>query len=829
MAPNFHNGWHRQLIAKPTIMKISTQIFLMLFSFFLGLSNLAAKEFSQISGQLQDKKGQFVPFANVALLEAESGAMITGAVTDESGKFLIESARVGKVQLSISSIGYQSLKTEVFEIKPGVVKEFGLIAIEEELGNLDEVTVRSTRPDIIVEADKTIVNVEGTVMAEGNSALDVIGRSPGVYVDENNNINLNGRSGVTVMINDRQTYMSANDLANFLRSMPADNIKSIEIINNPTSRFDAEGTAGVINIRLKKNNINGMFGNIQAGGMYNGLFGPNTGMSLNVKKGKWTNQASLNYNEFNFVNDISINRNFQLEEGVSNFDQHSSITMKNRSLFFNGGSDYEINDKHSVGVNLQASQYNGDNIGKSLTEITNPGTVDLFFLRSFNDTEAANKRIFGNFHYVGQLDTLGTKLSADMDFTRMKSNSNSLLTNNRWMNDNELNAGQDYILTLNEMDYSIFTSKVDFVKPLGKGRVLETGLKGSWVTSDNDLDLSKAVEEEPFEPDPNSNRFIYEENVLAAYALYKSKFSEKVSFQAGLRTEYSDIKGNSVTLGRVDKQEYIDLFPSLYIQQQVSKDYQIVYNANRRINRPNYRLLNPFVYYIDPLTTETGNPYLRPQYSNNLEMNHVYKGAYQLTLGYSLTTDAFQQIFTQDEESRTTTTFTANLDKAQNWNVRAMIPFEIKKWWNTNNMVQVTNSRWKSMIGDALLDVSQTSLTVRSQHTINLPKGFRAELMGMYVGPAQYGQASIKGFGWVDAGISKDILKDKLSLTVNGTDLFRTQIIRANVQFDNIDTKFEQYRSNQGVRFTLRYKFAKGENFRVSNRSGSTEERNRLD
>lgn len=810
-------------------MKISTQIFTTLLCFFLGLSNLAAKEFSLITGQLQDKKGQVVPFANVALVEAENGAMITGAVSDEAGKFSIESARTGKVQLVVSSIGFQTFKTEVFEIKPGFEKDFGLIAIEEEMGNLQEVTVRSTRPDIVIEADKTIVNVEGTVMAEGNTALDVIGRSPGVYVDENDNINLNGRTGVTVMINDRQTYMSANDLANFLRSMPAENIKSIEIINNPTSRFDAEGGAGVINIRLKKNTINGMFGNAQVGGMYNGLFGPNTGLSANIKKGKWTNQASLNYNEFNFVNELNINRNFQLEEGVSNFDQNSRITTKNKSLFFNGASDYEINSKHSVGANLQASQYRGENIGKSLTEIDNPGTTDFFFLRSYNDGESENKRVFGNLHYLGLLDTLGTKLTADVDFTKMRSNSNSLLTNNSWVNDNEATAGRDYILTLNEMDYSIFTSKVDFIKPLGKGRVLETGLKGSWVKSDNDLDLSKAVEEEPFETDPNSNRFIYEENVLAAYALYKSKFSDKVSFQAGLRTEYSDIKGNSVTLNRIDKQEYIDLFPSFYVQHKVSKDYQIVYNANRRINRPNYRLLNPFIYYIDPLTTETGNPYLRPQYSNNLEMNHVLKGSYQFTVGYSITTNAFQQIFTQDEETRTTRTYTANLDKAQNWNVRAMIPVEIKKWWNTSNMVQVTNSRWKSMIGDALLDVSQTSLTLRSQHTVNLPKGFRAELMGMYIGPAQYGQAKIKGFGWVDAGLSKDLVKDKLSLTVNGTDLFRSQIIRASVQFDNIDTSFQQYRSNQGVRFTLRYKFAKGESFRVANRSGSTEERNRLD
>jgi hypothetical protein len=810
-------------------MKISTQVFVTLLIFFLGMSNLAAKEFSHISGQVADGQGEFLPFVNVALVEAESGSLLTGAVTGEDGKFLIESARSGKVQLVISSIGFETFKSESFEIKPGISKDFGTISILEEAGNLSEVTVRATRPEIIIEADKTTINIEGTVMAEGNNALDVISRSPGVYVDENNNINLNGRPGVTVMINDRQTYMSASDLSNFLRAMPAENIKSIEIINNPTSRFDAEGGAGIINIRLKKNNIDGMFGSVQLGGMYNGIYGPNAGLSLNVKKGKWTNNASLNYNEFNFLNELEINRNFQLEEGISKFDQDSRIRMINKSLFFNGGSDYEINKNHSVGIAIQASEYNGENTGEAITEIDNPGTDNLFFLKSHNDNNSSNRRIFGNFHYVGLLDSMGTKLTSDFDYTKMISSSTSLLSNDFWMNDNEDQSARDYILTLNDMDYNIFTAKVDFIKPFGKGRVLESGLKGSWVHSDNNLDLSKAVEEEPFQPDPNSNRFIYEENVLAAYASYKGNFSEKVSFQAGLRSEYSEIKGTSVTLDSLNSQKYLDFFPSVFVQQKVSENYQIIYNANRRITRPNYRLLNPFIYYIDPLTTEQGNPGLRPQYAHNLEMNHVFKGSYQLSLGYSLTNDVFQQIFTQDEESRTTTTYTANLDKAQTWNLRAIVPVEIKSWWTMNNMVQLTNSQWKSMIGDALLDVSQTSFTIRSQNTLNLPKGFKAEVMGMYVGPSQYGQASIKGFAWVDAGITKNFLNDKLTLTVNGTDLLRSQIIRANVQFDTIDTQFQQYRNTQGVRFTLRYKFAKGESFRIANRSGSTDERNRLD
>ncbi|UJP66196.1 TonB-dependent receptor [Mongoliitalea daihaiensis] len=809
-------------------MNAFQSIFATLLLFFLGLSNLAASELSTITGKVIDDKGQAIPFANVALVDHATGSLLTGNITKDDGTFEIESVNAGRMILVISSIGYETYRSDVFDLDPGVVKSFETIQIKEETGTLQEVTVKASRPEILIEADKTTVNVEGTVLAEGNTALDVIGRSPGVYIDENNTINLNGRPGVTVMINDRPTYMSSTDLANFLRSMPADNIKSIEIINNPSARFDAEGTAGVINIRLKKNNIDGMFGNVNVGGMYNGLYSPNAGVSVNVKKGKWTNNASFNHSQFNFVNELNITRNFQLDQGVSRFDQESLITMRNKSYFFTGGSDYQINENHSIGASVQASQNNGSNFGDSFTAIDNPGSEDMFFIRSENNENSQNKRLFGNLHYVGILDSLGTKITSDIDFTRMRSNSEGLLSNFNWINE-PINLSRDFISTLNDMDYRIITAKVDFTKPFGQGRILETGIKGSWVQSDNKLALAKAVEEEPFTPDPNSNQFIYEENVLAAYANYRSKFSEKVSFNAGLRAEYSDITGTSLTLDRVDKQNYLSLFPSVSVQQAISKDYQIIYNANRRIARPNYRLLNPFVFYIDPLTTEQGNPNLRPQFAHNLEMNHVIKNAYQFTLSYSLTNDVFQQIFTQDEETRTTTTFTSNLDKAQNFNFRTMIPVEIAKWWNSNHMLQVTNSRWKSMIGDALLDVAQTSLTFRTQHNLTLPAGFKAEIVGMYISPAQYGQATIKGFAWVDAGISKNFMKEKLSLTVNGTDLFASQIIRANVQFDNIDTQFRQYRHTQGVRFTLRYKFAQGENFRIANRSGSSEERSRLD
>ena len=811
-------------------MKTANLIFLAILTYMMGISTLVAapKEVSKISGKIEDQKGQPVPFANVALISPDGG-LVDGAVSDEDGNFLIESTKTAKVNLVVSSIGYKNFTSATFDLAPGISKDFGVVKIEDEMTGLDEVTVKASRPEIIIEADKTIVNIEGTVMAEGSNALDVIGRSPGIFVDSEGNINLNGRTGATVMINDRPTYMSATDLANFLRSMPADNIKSIEVINNPSARFDAEGAAGVINIQLKRNSVDGVFGNIQVGGQYNGQFAPNAGATLNIKKGKLSTNGTLNYNEYAVYNDLEINRNFTLEQGISNFNQDSRINSRYKTPSFNGSANYEIAKDQNLGLNVQASSSTDVNTNQSGTEITNPGQTENNYIESSNDSKGTRNRLFANLHYDAKLDTLGTKLSADVDYTIMDSESSSLLDNNYWTGNNPSNGTNDKLLTLNDMYYTIFTAKVDFVKPLKGGKMIETGLKGSWVESDNDLDLSRAQEEGPFNPDPNSNRFIYNENVLAAYFTLKGAINPNLSYQAGLRGEYSDIVGNSVTLNQVNKQEYFNLFPSVFVQHKVSDSYQIVYNANRRITRPNYRLLNPFIYYIDPLTSEQGNPHLTPQYSTNFEMNHVVKGAYQFTIGYSVTENAFMQVFEQNQENRTTTTFTDNFDKTKNANFRAILPFEVKKWWNMSNMLQANYNQFKSQIGQEFLDVAQVSYMARTQHNFTLPKGFRMELIGMYLSPQIWGQGQIKGFAWVDAGVTKSLMKDKLSLSVNGTDLFRSQIIRAKIDFADIDTGFRQYRSNQGVRFTLRYNFAKGESFRVRSNSGSTEERNRLD
>jgi hypothetical protein len=808
-------------------MKTCHLFFLAIFVYLLGMSTLAArpKESALLRGTITNQNGEPVPYANVALLSPE-GVLLEGAVSDEAGNFSISTTKTARVKLLVSSLGYTSFTSEEFELLAGLQKDFGTLVLADELTGLDEVTVKASRPQIIIEPDKTIVNVEGTVMAEGANALDVLGRSPGVFITSDGSINLNGRTGVTVMINDRPMYMSTADLTSFLRSMPADNIKSIEVITSPSARFDAEGAAGVINIQLKKNTVDGVFGNVMQGGQYNGKAAPNAGVTLNVKKGKWTSNGTFNYNENVEINDLEIERNFQVEGGKSTFLQDSRIVERSHTPSFTGAANYELTPTQNLGINVQASTSASNGLNNSGTLISNPGQTNGTSFTSINDSEDQRSRLFTNLHYDAKLDTLGGKISADLDYTVMDMGSNALLNN---AYSTGLAQSKDQVLTVNDMYYTIFTSKVDWIKPFKGGKILESGLKGSWVESDNNLDLSRGVNDGPIQPDPNSNRFIYQENVLAAYSSLKGDFSKKLSYQAGLRMEYSDVIGTSKTLNQVNRQEYVNLFPSVFLQHKISDAYQVVYNVNRRITRPNYRLLNPFVYYIDPLTTEKGNPSLRPQYSTNFEMDHVIKGTYQLTLGYSVTEDAFMQVFEQNEQERSSTTFTANFDKTKNFNFQGVVPVEFASWWNSSNLVQVNYNKFKSLLGTDILDISQVSYLLRTQHNFNLPKGFKMELVGIYVRPQIWGQGEVRGFGWVDAGITKSLMKDKLSLSINGGDLFRTQWIHAAINFAAIDTQIRQYRNEQSARITLRYNFSKGQSFRVNSNSGSSEERKRLD
>ncbi|MCH7411325.1 outer membrane beta-barrel protein [Belliella sp. DSM 111904] len=776
-------------------------------------------------GKVKDNQGEPLPFANVVLLHSESRLILVGAVTDFDGNFeMVTSTEFKEAIFKVSAIGFDSYE----EVVKSSQKNLGTILLKEEISTLEEVTVKASRPEITVFEDKTLVNVEGSAMAEGSNALQIIGRSPGVFIDNDNRIQLNGKSGVLVMIDDKQTYMSPGDLASYLTGMPADNIKSIEIIANPSAKFDAEGAGGVINIRLKKNNMNGTHGSMQIGGGYNGLPNRLVNTSLNHKSGKWRSSLNLNYSNQGNLNTMQTQRNFAGSESSSSLNQEANTKRTQESMLGTASLDYDINDKHSLGGNLQVNHFNQRDKIDAMTDIQIKGQQNNDNLNTNNEGSQLTDRAFANIHYIGLLDTLGTKLTADLDYSIMGANNQNQLSNVYTTGKDGISSSN--ILDMNnEMYYSILTTKVDFLLPLQNGSRIETGIKGSWVKSQNDLTIDRKFEDENVEPISYLNNFRYGENVWAAYVNYGGSLSKKVNLQAGLRAEHTSLIGRQLVTGELNSSKYLDWFPSIFIGQKVSDNYQINYNINRRLTRPNYRFLNPAVFFLDELTQEQGNPELTPMYAHTAEVSQVWKNAYQFTLGYTYTTDIIQVIALQDDQTRVTTLQMKNLENMHNFSARMILPIEITPWWTTNNMLQAFYNSFNSQIGNDMLENTAFSIMARTQHNITLPGNFKLEMMGMYVGPQVQGAFRFKGFAYLDAGISKSWRNDQYNLSVTGRDIFRSQHFRGEMQFANVDTRFSQYFSLQGVRLTFRYKFSNGQSFSVSQRSGSSEERSRLD
>ncbi|MGI8599159.1 MAG: TonB-dependent receptor domain-containing protein, partial [Chitinophagaceae bacterium] len=522
----------------------------------------------------------------------------------------------GTYFLKISAIGFVDKKTEAFELaSTSLSKRFEIITLQEDVKTLREVSVTALRPSIEQKADRLVVSVEGTAMAAGNTAFAVLSRAPGVFVDAEGNIQLNGSSGVTIMLDGKLTYLSARDLRTMLEGMSAENLKNIESITNPSAKYDAEGTSGIININLKKNTQQGINGSVYTGYNYNfSNHGYSAGGNINFKSGKWNSFLNLDFSRRVGGREATFTRIFYGTNKTTYFDQ---VATGNFSAIgppsVRAGADYNINDRHSVGftTNLAANNSTSDFLTETFIGST-PGRPTQFIdADNFSDNEWRNFTING--HYAGKFDTLGTNFSTDIDFVKIRSHNQQHFYN--YFTDLNLNqTTQDFLYTDIPSGFDIYSAKIDFAKPFTKDHKMEIGAKASRVVSDNDSRFYFNNSTLVLDP-RRTNHFNYKENIYAAYVNFNGKLNNQFIMQAGLRAEKTESIGNSFTTGQVTPRDYLNFFPSIFLQQKISPDYGLNYSYSRRLTRPNYGNLNPFIAYRDPYTYIQGNPYLRPQYT----------------------------------------------------------------------------------------------------------------------------------------------------------------------------------------------------------------------
>lgn len=676
-----------------------------------------------LTGKIVDQKGAPLKYANVALLKAADSSLVTGKLTDNDGKFSIATPEEGNYFLKITSLGFTETSTPAFRVTGlSFNKDFPVINMNEQVKTLKEVSVNSMRPLITQLPDRMVVTIEGTALAAGNTAFDVLTKAPGVFIDQDGNIQLNGRSGITVMLDGRLTYLSARDLRTMLESMSAENIKNIEVITNPSSKYDAEGTAGILNINLKKNNRQGMNGSIYSGYNYNfKQHGGSAGGNLNWKTGKWNSLLTLDFTRRVGGREATFTRIFYGTNQSTYFDQFATGNFVAQGPpAVRAATDYSINDRNIIGFMVNYTHNTSHSDFLTETYIGNAPGDPQQFIDADNFGHSKYQNLTLNGHYNKKLDTLGSMLSADFDYVKIKNTRTSDFFN-YYTDLSTHQITKDFLYTRLPAYYDIYSGKIDFTKNFSRGRKLELGLKASQVVSDNDARFY--FNNSMLVPDPlRSNHFNYREKIFAGYANWNSSISKKLALQAGLRIEHTNSKGISYTINQLTERAYTNLFPSIFLQHKVSDNYGITYSYSRRLLRPNYGNLNPFRFYRDPYTWEQGNPYLRPQYTHAFSINQAIKKIYSINFVYQFHEDVVSELPILNADSATTIYTTGNVNDGQYASLTGVIPVRIMKGWDVQNTVNLSYNKLAIMVDKNELVNDRVSYFLQSNHTIQLPK-----------------------------------------------------------------------------------------------------------
>ncbi|MGK6352649.1 TonB-dependent receptor domain-containing protein [Parapedobacter sp. DT-150] len=788
--------------------------------------SIALAQQGSITGKIVDEQQKPLDLATVKLLAATDSALVKSVFPDEQGNFTFAGLGQGRYVVTAVLMGYEDASTAVAITQTGA-QNLGTLVLKKANTVLAEVAVTAPqRPLVERKPDMLVVNVENSTLAAGNTAMDILERSPGVTVDKDDNISLMGKQGVTVMIDGKQTYLSADQLANLLRSTDGNTIKSIELITNPSSKYDASGTAGMINIVLKKNRMTGTNGTLTLGTGYGRGHKANTSLNINHKVGRINLFGNYSYLNNAGSQDIGIIRSVTDNAGsVTHFDQLTEFNRKNRNHSYRAGLDYNTSDRNVLGIQLSgyATGDDNDNNGSTLIGSSMASPDSTLATRSIFDGRYSSFAVNLNNQFT--IDSNGRKLAADVDVSRFSNENQANYDNTFYLPSGGVKGNPLLSRSVMPTIIDIRVAKVDYTHPFGKDNKVEAGVKYSNVTADNDMKFENQIDGTWQNDAGRTNHFVYEEQVAAAYLNYNTQLG-KWGIQAGLRSEYTRSDGNSVTLANRVQRDYIDFFPSIFLNYKISDKHQTGLSYSKRINRPNYGNLNPFTYFLDQYTYEQGNPYLGPEYTHAFEFSYTLMEKYHLTAGYSRTNDVIAESMQQDDASKATWVTNDNLAKQDVWFANLNLPIKLAKWWDTNTNLNGFYMGFEGQLGPDYLKQGQYALQVRNNHTFNITPTFSAESSVNYQSPLVYSIYRISTQWSIDAGLSKSFYNKKASLKLSVSDVFntRTQDVRTN--YANLNVVVNQKRETRVARLTFTYNFGNLKN--GARQEAQSEEKSRI-
>lgn len=773
--------------------------------------------------------------ATINLLRAKDSSIAKIAISNKNGEFEFEKLTNGKYLIAVQSVGFKKFYSTAFELTSNkYTYELNTISLIASDKQLSDVVVVSKKPLIEQRLDRTIVNVDASITSVGSTALEVLEKSPGISVDKDGNISLKGKSGVVILVDGKPSYLGAADLANMLRNMTANQLDQIEIMTNPPAKYDASGNAGVINIKTKKNKIKGLNGSITAG-YGQGIF-PKTNQSVNInyRDGKWNLFGNYSYNYRKGFQEITLERKFidNSKQLASIFSQNSNITDERNNHSAKFGADFFATENTTYGFVINGFSNNTVRTGENSTRVMKVGSKDTITLASIPANETF-KNLSSNFNFRHQFDSTGKEITVDVDYAGYDGKNMGSLSNQYFDASYKPILKNDTLINNLPTKINIYSIKSDFTLPLKKGAKFEAGFKMSYVETDNNAKYDSMINNQS-KPDFNrSNHFIYKENINAAYVNYSKQLNKKWAMQLGLRIENTHAKGNQlakVVIGNATfDTTYTQLFPTAYISYTLNEKNQFSLNYGRRINRPDYESLNPFVEFLDKYTFQQGNPGLKPQFSDNIELSHLFMGGLlSTTLNYTKVNNIIQEVIEQRTATNETFVKQANIATLDQFGIAVSGQIPIAKWMSLNIYANLYNNRFRGLVNNAYVDLSSPTFMFNGSTSIKLGKGWNAELSGFYRTKGLEGVMFINPMGMISSGISKSVLKGKGSVRLNIRDMFWLQKPSGYAKYDDIDIKFKNTNDNRVANLSFTYRFSKGKVGNTQRKRSSVDEADRV-
>lgn len=801
----------------------------------LGLAPAGyAQSPAAVSGAVRSSAGAPIDYATVTLHRAKDSTVVKAEFSDDKGQFAFEQTPAGQYLVSAAQVGFERQWTAPFAVGGEPVRLPALTLAGSARTQLKEVQVVGTRPQFERLADRTVVNVENSPLSAGNTSLDVLRRSPGVTVDGNDNLALRGRQGLLVLIDGKRQAMTGTELADYLRALPADQVKNIELITNPPAKYDAQGGAGIIAINLKKDQKLGTNGSYNVSYGY-GRYGKlTTGLALNHRRKNLNVFGNYTFADRRNWNALTIDREFySYPDGVKTLNSRSELDNNGRSHgrshAWKAGLDYYLAERTVLGVAANGLALQTDSRGgNDVKSYTAAGALtEQYTSVNLRDGELPNYALNANFRHTFR-DSLGQhELTADADYARYDSRRGQRLDTEYLLP----SATLDRLTSDQRNDLTIQSVKADYTRPLSKSARLEAGSKVSWVLSDNDLEFRvprTPGQVEDLVRDPRrSNRFRYDENIVAGYVSV-SQTLPQWTLQAGLRGEQTNAIGRpEADSGRFDR-HYFQLFPSAAVKHTFSDKNETSLSLSRRIDRPSYGQLNPFKSYINPTTYGAGNQDLRPQTSYNLELTHTFRQKYSLGLSYAVTTNPIVgTVQPAPEGGQSVVSTTENLDRQFNYALTLTAPVELAKWWSVYNNAVLYYSRFQGKLAGTTLNAGRPAFNLSSNSTFVLGHDWKADLTANYDSPNRYAYFVGRGQGQVSAGVQKGLWHNKATVKLNATDIFFTNKTRSTVAFDNYGERFFQRYESRVVTLAFSYRFGNDKVAASKRRGGGAEDEKR--